>query len=448
MKKIILVTLAMLAEGCTSDFLNVKPDSTLSIPITLKDLQALLDNSGMMNGRTPSELGEIGSDNYTLSQQQWNIISSPHEKNGYIWAEDVYQNAPVSDWAFGYSKILYCNTVLDKLKSISGGNQDEYNQVEGSALFFRAYSHYNLAQLFAEPYNEQTASSQLGIPVKLTSELETKTTRASLEQVYSQIIKDLDTAAEKLPEKAQVTQRPSKAAAYYLLSRVYLQKGDYAQALIFAQKTLEIYSELTDFSTIDAGLRYPFQGGIKQNKEVIFHSWMQTGSIFSPSNLQIPSELLDLYAEDDYRKKIFFFKNSDFYTFKGSYQGGVPFFTGFTTSEMYLTAAECFQRLGDTHQANTKLNQFLKKRIINYIPISASGEELLTIILKERRKELVFRGIRWEDLRRLNKDTESMTTITRILNDIIYKLEPGDKRYIWPIPTEVILLSGIEQNPR
>jgi hypothetical protein len=68
--------------------------------------------------------------------------------------------------------------------------------------------------------------------------------------------------------------------------------------------------------------------------------------------------------------------------------------------------------------------------------------------LLERRKELCFRGLRWQDLRRLNKEPEYAKTLTRKIDGITYTLPPNDPKYVFPIPPNVIALSGMQQNPR
>lgn len=69
-----------------------------------------------------------------------------------------------------------------------------------------------------------------------------------------------------------------------------------------------------------------------------------------------------------------------------------------------------------------------------YVELSAvDTEEAFDWVIKERRKELVLRGIRWEDLRRLNKEERYSTTLFCKLDDLTVELPPQDLRYVWPI---------------
>lgn len=83
-----------------------------------------------------------------------------------------------------------------------------------------------------------------------------------------------------------------------------------------------------------------------------------------------------------------------------------------------------------------------------YIPYTYTTQEaLLQFILTERRKELIFRGLRWTDLRRLNKE-EAEITLTRNINGAVFQLLPNDKRYVLLIPDDALEGSAIVQNLR
>ena len=90
-------------------------------------------------------------------------------------------------------------------------------------------------------------------------------------------------------------------------------------------------------------------------------------------------------------------------------------------------------------------NRFRTGTYVNATAISV--DDALNKIIPERRKELLFRDLRWTDLRRLNKDSRFAVTLSRSLNSTIYTLPPNDIRYTLPIPDYVIALNGIQQNP-
>jgi len=72
--------------------------------------------------------------------------------------------------------------------------------------------------------------------------------------------------------------------------------------------------------------------------------------------------------------------------------------------------------------------------------------DVLDLILKERRKELIFRGLRWMDIKRLNLEGANIVQ-RRFLDGKEYRLEPNANRYALPLPDDIIRVTGMEQNP-
>jgi hypothetical protein len=117
---------------------------------------------------------------------------------------------------------------------------------------------------------------------------------------------------------------------------------------------------------------------------------------------------------------------------------------------MYLTRAEAYARTGNIAAAMTDLNTLLRTRWNGiYTDITATdANDAIIKILTERRKELLFRGQRWTDLRRINKEPALAVILTRILNGQTYTLPPNDMRYTLLIPREVLQRESLPQNPR
>src|SRR5690554_3508834 len=181
MKIIIYLNFFFIAfVGCKrSDFLDAKPNQSNNVPKTLIDFDAILDRDIEMNaagnttrGPVPG-LGEAGSDNYYLLDSDFNGRMSPQVQNYYTWAKQPYDGSGVYDWIFPYQVVFYANTVLDGLKEVdkTSMNAKDFDRIKGSALFIRAHTFYQLAQVFAPPYNEATASSDWGIPLRLSAEV-------------------------------------------------------------------------------------------------------------------------------------------------------------------------------------------------------------------------------------------------------------------------------------
>ena len=446
--------------GCKKDWLDAKPQKSLVVPTTIADFQALLDNSSGstdigFNMDQPA-LDEIGAGDFYMTDANYNS-REPIERNAYIWATgDVYAGSTfVADWNLPYKRIFNANVVLDGIKGITLINSSEqiaWNNVKGAALFFRAYDHYSLAQLFCKPYIKASASTDMGIPLRLTSDFNTPSVRSTVQTTYDQILSDLKNAKALLPVELPNTiiykNRPTKVAADAMLARVYLSMSQYDSAFKCADNCLQKYNKLMDYNTISSSSLTPFA---RFNDEVIFQKLLLYYAPFTASRLIVDTTFYKSYDVNDRRKSCFFRLRSGVYTYKGSYDPSFVPFSGLATNEIFLIRAECNARLGNSSAALTDLNTLLAQRWVTgtFMPITASTpDEALNTILTERRKELCFRGLRWSDLRRLNLESRFAVTLTRKVNGQVYTLPPNDDRYVLPIPPNVIQLTGMQQNSR
>jgi starch-binding outer membrane protein, SusD/RagB family len=434
--------------GCNK-FLDKKPDQKLTTPSTLDDLSMLLDNYSQMNGNYPAA-GEECADNYYLLDDGWSYTLEVTQ-NLYLWQK--YDNIG-ADWVTPYKAILNANVIIDNLPHMSLANPSDKkkaDQLRAMALFIRAYYHYALSQLFMPVYNKATAEIDLGIPLKLSSDMNEKITRSSSQQTYNCIISDVKNAINSLPSEPDKKYLPSLPAAYGLLSRVYLSMQDYKVAGLYADSALKLYNTLLDYNTVDASSDAPFP---QFNDEVIFDSQANYPDALYQPDAKVDSVLFNWYQGNDLRKQCFFTSIGDgSYFFKGNYTGKAnnpTMFTGIATDELYLTRAESYARQGDSSKALDDLNTLMSKRInkTDFVPYSLPIENgLLRLILTERRKELLFRALRWTDLRRLNEEAQFRDTLYRFMNGKTYELLPGSNRYTLQIDRNSINISGLIQNP-
>lgn len=446
----VLSTLAMLLFSSCADFLDEKPDIKLVVPKTLADADLLLSDYGTMNSNYPV-FGEIGTDDYYLNKQRWEGVSNYEQRMAYVWADEPYTDA--IQWQRPYKVIYIANQILDVMSKVGEKELTQaYMRVKGGAHFYRAFAFHQLTEIYSPAYTPSTAGQELGIPLRLNPDIDQKSVRPSLADTYRQIIIDFKIAIANLPTVEVVKGRPHKASAYAALSRVYLDMGDFDAADRYADSCLVLRPELLDFNTLSLSANFPMT---RFNTEVLF-SALATGAAPMGATVALMDTLLyDSYSNADLRKKAFFKPNSNpanSQYYKGSYDQSNTLFFGITTSEVYLIKAETATRLGKLPDARDAINNLLKSRWDKntlYVPVSESdGDKLLRLILDERRKELVFRGRRWSDLKRLNLEPRFQTTLKRIIGEQSYSLPPNDPRYAYRISETVLELSGIQQNKR
>lgn len=448
-----MILAAQMFQSCQKDFLDKKPDQKLLVPSTLADFRALLDNITEIN-QMPY-LPEVSAGDIYTTDAGWQG-ADPLIRNSYIWADDLYEGYSVADWNRPYLQIFYSNIVLDGLGKFNpaASETELRNELVGAALFTRSLALYNLSQSFAAPYDKSTAANLPGIPLRLSSDINKVSVRGTLQQTYDQLIDDLLKSADLLPPKAAIKSRPSKHAVFALLARIYLSMEDYTMAGIYADAALKINSELIDYNSLQTNASRPFPRTLLgTNDEVIYYSQLINVSFLTTSALtRIDTALFRSYQTNDLRKTIFFAeKGKDQANFKGTYSGDNALFSGLANDELFLIRAEAAARSGDVVKAMADLNTLMIKRWKkgSFVALKAAdAEEALVLILRERRKELVLRGLRWTDVRRLNKDPRFRFEQKRFIGGNLIVLPPNDPRYVFPIPEDEIRNSGIEQNPR
>lgn len=441
MKRFTLLIIAYFSLLFSCSKLEVKPDLSLVVPSTLEDFQGLMDNTLTIFSLAHNMYGEIAANDFYVNHEDYQSNFTPLTSEIYKWNILELDDPFISDWDYQYGKISYSNIVLDGLAIYSSTLETgfDYNNIKGQALFHRAYSYYMLAEEFAPVYDVANVNLP-AIPLRTSSDINLSYPLSSVSEVYSLIVEDLKEAAELLPEQSLYKTRPNKVAAYGLLARVYLAMDDYANALQYASASLAIYGTLLDFNLIDPDALYPIP---QFNDEVIFHARLGYDHLLTRNVLKVYPEIIGLYDDIDLRKQILFFEIEDgSYGFKGSYDGFNIYepFGGIATDEILLIRAECHARLNNINPSLDDLNTLLANRYRagQFVPVNSSNqEELLARVLLERRKELLYRGLRWTDLRRLNKDPKFAMTLQRELNGEVFTLPPNDPRYVFPIPSYV-----------
>lgn len=160
-------------------------------------------------------------------------------------------------WKSAYETISRANNAIANIPAMTIIDQSMKDRLVGEAAFLRAYSYFNLINIFGK------------VPLKLQAQTNTSSIFVGLSEVsaiYTRIEKDLTDAAVALPaeysaEKGRVT----KGAAYALLAKVQLYQNKYAAVLssIEALEDLNMYDLVGTYSDL-------FKAGAEDSVEVIF----------------------------------------------------------------------------------------------------------------------------------------------------------------------------------
>lgn len=498
-------SLALLISGC-SDFLS-EYSQDMIVPSKVSDLDEALLGSGYIESTKAS----YGSNNgicgfLNILDDDVNLTGGISEKKTYsdgytfsvhnmfgyyAWQMDVRRSFSNEDageddatWNSLYNRIAVANIVLDEIEELPHNTDEEqatYTRVKGEAHFLRAQFYFMLVNLYGDAYTPTTCATKLSVPLKLTPYVEydknkpTQFTRATVKEVYDQIVKDLLAAEVYLTESPQKANhrlhRATWEAADLLLSRVYLYMQDWENATLKAEQVMKTkIFNIAPISSLGEGITF-----LSENSpEVIFSqgrnnitndgTWsFRANQGGYTGDYCVTRELYDMYEVDDARKTCFF-QVGDASTdsvalatkyFDEAKTSGIYHVSDVFTlrmSEALLNYAEaCAMQSGKETQANKALNDLRLERIENYVKQNYTGAELVKQIRDERRKELCFEGHRWFDLRRyavcaeypysrdiIHSYHEFSTNSYIYVTTIRYKLPAGDPAYTFSLPNTAI----------
>ncbi|MDX2282861.1 MAG: RagB/SusD family nutrient uptake outer membrane protein [Bacteroidia bacterium] len=438
-----VAVLAAATAGCIEQ-LDLKPAQSIAEEVALstdENVQTVLagaydalSDQDLYGGSILRNAELLGTDN----ELSWvGTFSGPRE----IYNKDMTVGNTDAEalWIDAYQTINIANNVLSALATV---NDDDRARVEGEALFIRGLCYFDLVRYFGKQYEAGQANSQPGVPLVLDPTRgvtdANNVARSTVEQVYAQVILDLTRAEEVLPLQIDAPDgwRATKGAAGAALARVYLQKGDYAQARDAASRVIESgeYSLLSNFSAVFArdenssedifSIQVDAQDGT--NYMNTFFTTREFGG--RDGDIVIEQPHLDLYEEDDDRATMFFEDGGTFFTSKwNNLYGNV---TIFRLAEMYLIRAECNQRLS-TATGATPLDDY--NEVHTRAGLAAATGVTLEDILLERRLELAFEGFRIHDVRRLKQNVGNRPY--------------NDDKLVFPIPQrEIVVNANLAQN--
>jgi hypothetical protein len=336
-------------------------------------------------------------------------------------------DAAIRIWVGAYRVINLANVIRDILTGPNGEtvipDVDRRNELIGEAEFIRGLMHFEVVRLYGNQYDASTLNTP-GAVIKLKGAIDTtaaseKPLRNSIAQTYTQVIADLTSASQKLPEWNDV--RANKYTALAFLSRVYLQKGDYANALNAANTVIEDGG----YSAPSIDVMTPFRS--KNSAEVIFEIQQNDQNNAGSANdgmttfyadlangvgrgdVSILPEFTDQYDPADKRLDAWYYTGAgrgNIATAKWhSYGQNLPVIR---IAEMYLTRAECNIRLGSS-TGDTPENDLAKINNPGRTGLNVINNPTLDQVILQRRLELAFEGLNIHDLRRLRKPTGSFT---------------------------------------
>lgn len=450
--------LAASLSSCVNDWLDVTPSDGTDADAALtssSDLaaartgmyKALKGNSSLVDyyGMQFFVYGDVhAGDDYQYNNIGGSNRASFYYDMNYQTASEFTSSTSSSNvaWKSPYIVIGRANRIIAAAEGGALSDAAEakatIDQYAAEAKVLRALAHFDLVRIYGKPYTEDQGAS-LGVPL-VTGVLESnaKPARSTVAEVYTQVVKDL---TEAISSNALATETEpgyvSVWGAKAILSRVYLNMGDYANALSVAEDiiknsgaalwTRDQYFKAWDASTPNESeflFRLNVAGstdnndlnGIGNLQQREGYKEMVATKKFVDMLTSDPKDVRnDMFLPATAAKEVATYGTNKVFLNKLRGQGGnlrnVTIVPIIRLSEVYLTAAECAFRNNDKTKAVEYLNDLVKNRTTTVASLATVDNITLERILIERRKELIGEGQRYFDALRNNE------TITRYTSE-------------------------------
>lgn len=416
---------------------------------------------------------DVQADQLNASRDYGNRNGNPHRWDGFL--SDDYTIRDV--WSGYYSGINNLNIAIEGFKTITpkaGAETNDLNKYKGDAYLARAYYYHRLIVRWAKPYEPATAATDLGVPLVLLYDVTAKPARATVKQVYDQILLDIAEAKTLLTATAgkQGSTRFTKHVVTALEARVKLDMQDWAGAKAAAEELITAgtyplinnQAELLAYWKDDALKETIYQPLVSKPSELANTNAIYLGLVaqtgkFTPDF--IPSKwVVDFFDNTDFRKAAYFASKT--LTIQGTdypgimlvnkYQGNPALFTATSTNyqhapklfriaEMYLISAEAGARAGAATEAAAlaRLNELRVARGLTAL-VGLTGAPLFQAVKDERFRELAFEGFRLDDLKRWHegfarKDPQNINTITVGTPYQGLTIAADADKFVWGLPT-------------
>jgi len=440
MKKIFLIgNILFLAASC--NVLDVQPLSSIPAEEAFKDKAGV--ERGIVGayssfqsfsyyGRTYGIFSDLAADNLSHPPNATSTDYSEVDNNSIL-----PENGAVGGiWSALYEGINIANNVIAQVPDVPGMSGEERNTALAELYFIRALNHFNLMNYFG------------AIPLKTRPTIgvnNVNVPRDNVSAVYSQIIADLEFAADFLPASSSRKIRASKQAANALLARVYLYQKDYQNAIASATEVIDnggytLLNNYGDLFATDESAESIFEidfTALNRNRiaEYNFPLVLNGRREVAPA-----AEFLQRYTVGDtrYAATIALAGTQPYVIKYDDLSTGSDNVIVLRLADMYLIRAEAAARSGgDVQTIKDDLNLIRTRAHVPAVTATAYSD-LLTAIEAERRLEFAFEGHRWFDLVRTGRAVEVLNTVT------------NDNQTLFPIPQSEILTNtnpGMTQNP-
>ena len=464
-KNIILaLAVIIVAASCKKEKLSPIPQTILSDAVAFGSADriaqqvtgaySVVKNGNFLGGRALVYVDVRGED--------WLNVTGNNVTAAQVWSNNLVStdNQVEGLWSTAYAAINRINVVLKGLDDNPAAITTTLaNNYRGELRFLRALCYYNLATTYSKkPYAADMGAS-LGVPLRLVANQASGAealARATMAQVFTQILVDLNFAETNLPLNNGSAEnnivRAHRNAAIALKTRVYLQMGDYPNLIVEGNKLVPAAGPFAALSGIAHNLNSNFVNVFRapyQALESIFSFPMnntnqpgtQNGlSLYHNAEFSLNNTGVGILQDVNWKltdaRRTLVTSSSRYTKFNDDINNYVPILR---YSEVLLNTAEALARqaAGATVDARALaiLNAVRQRSDATTIFAPLTKTDLVNLILNERRIELLGEGFRVWDLQRQLLPFPAKASAP----SVAVNAAP----YVWPIPGSELLYNNL-----
>lgn len=465
-KNIILILAVVFTYTACENDLNTAPETQFTVGSFYKNASDMESAANAAYGGIQKN-GLYGFNYHILMETRTdNTFEEEPSNSGGFGDVDLFNRVTTNSvfrqtWVDSYVTIQAANIVLNRIDAVPDMDATTKNTRKGEMKFIRALVYYNLVNLYG------------GIPLVL-QETTNPTDyfgqgRTSVQDVFTQIILDLNEASIALPESNGIG-RANKAAALILLGKAHLTQGNATQAET-ALRAINGYTFINTYAEIfginnenNAGsiFEVQFQSGINGGKEGSkfaskFNSQKNPGS---KGNNIVTQDLIDSFETGDLRKNEIVPDPEDPTAFiskkyiddsRTLVDDGDNNVIVFRYADVLLSLAEALNTKGFVAdgEAFDLINQIRTRAGLPNLTSATitNQQEFSEALLKERRHEFFYENHRWFDLKRLGDAVQVMNNHFTGFVGLNITIDQND--LLLPIPLDQLNSDpgSMEQNP-
>lgn len=458
---IISASALLLTTSCSSDYLNLAPNSSASTETIFKNTDNVkLAVNGLAKLMTRQYLKSQGFNGEgTIRSWYGNYPGNDYQKcNLTSWKSIInnqYTIRPTSiydyyPWFYYYKVIGNANTIICRVDDAEGSEQEK-NFLKAQALTFRAYAYSQLVQLYSKRWMDSNNGATRGVVLRLDESKDEMPT-STLKECYDQIYQDLNDAIKLYTTSGMDRSKdekylPNLNAAYAVYARAAVNREDWATAAQYAPLARQGYNLMSNSDYVDGGFNTENNEWIwkvySSEEETLYYYqyYAYEGSNASSSICRnypsaISKELFNQIPETDVRHTMFLDPKTDSYTAsngaagtalsaraKAEYgsklystsrifaymqfkqqtkaQPGVGEFSIFRSAEMYLIEAEADCHLNKYTEAQNLLEELNNQSGRNpSYSCTKTGNDLLEEVRLYYRIEMWGEGRDWFNYKR------------------------------------------------